>query len=446
MSKNTNQTIQTAQYNTTFAELGKRGPIDPIKGLNMVPSDAVRDYFGVPKEVYDKALNKCRSDLKTLGAKTMAAKVASEGLEIIETLPTGGYRVRLESGASWDMPVNIRLYYTAPAVARLGAELNAEEPKPKKRGRKPHVAADDARENVEVRTQTAPIMVEDERTEIRTQSAAIMDEIFGDIEDEPEAAEEAVTGGDAAIRVFTSPEFGRIRAVEINGEPWLVGKDVAEILGYERCTKAIVDRVDVEDRIMLDSKTQSQIGIELGQRGGWVINESGLYSLILSSKLPTAKQFKRWVTAEVLPALRKHGTYTVGSGRRQRTLPTNFSSALRMLADEVEYSTDLENQIEADRPKVQFANDVSGYDKTVSVGDFAKTLCKDGRIMGRNNFYAWMREQKIVDSRNIPYQSQIKAGHFEVIEVRKNGDFYPATRITGKGQLYLHRKFMAQYT
>ena len=95
----------------------------------------------------------------------------------------------------------------------------------------------------------------------------------------------------------------------IDGDPWFVGKDVAEVLGYERPTKAIVDRVDVEDRNMIDGKTQSQIGIELGQRGGWIINESGLYSLILSSKLDTAKDFKHWVTKEVLPSIRKTGAY-----------------------------------------------------------------------------------------------------------------------------------------
>lgn len=80
-------------------------------------------------------------------------------------------------------------------------------------------------------------------------------------------------------------------------------------LGYEKETKAVVDRVDEEDRRMIDGKTQSQFGIELGQRGGWIINESGLYSLILGSKLPRAKEFKRWVTSEVLPSIRKHGLY-----------------------------------------------------------------------------------------------------------------------------------------
>ena len=115
------------------------------------------------------------------------------------------------------------------------------------------------------------------------------------------------------VMVFTNAEFGSVRTIEIDNEPYFVGKDVAEILGYERPTKAIVDRVDEEDRKMVDSETQSQMGIKLGQRGGWLINESGLYSLILSSKLPTAKKFKRWLTSEVLPSIRKTGNYSNGN-------------------------------------------------------------------------------------------------------------------------------------
>lgn len=106
------------------------------------------------------------------------------------------------------------------------------------------------------------------------------------------------------LKIFENEQFGSIRTLKINGEPWFVGKDVAEILGYSNPSKALIDHVDDEDK--LNNETLSS----LGQRGGWLINESGLYSLILSSKLPTAKQFKRWVTSEVLPSIRKAGTYT----------------------------------------------------------------------------------------------------------------------------------------
>ena len=106
------------------------------------------------------------------------------------------------------------------------------------------------------------------------------------------------------IQIFNNPEFGEIRTLEIDNEPWFVGKDVATILGYQNASKALFDHVDDDDK--LNNETLSS----LGQRGGWLINESGMYSLILSSKLPSAKRFKHWVTSEVLPSIRKTGNYT----------------------------------------------------------------------------------------------------------------------------------------
>lgn len=109
------------------------------------------------------------------------------------------------------------------------------------------------------------------------------------------------------LQIFNNEEFGEVRSLVINNEPWFVGKDVAEALGYKDVNHAILDHVDEEDKV--NSKTQGQNAPELGQRGSWLINESGLYSLILSSKLPSAKKFKHWVTSEVLPTLRKTGSY-----------------------------------------------------------------------------------------------------------------------------------------
>lgn len=107
------------------------------------------------------------------------------------------------------------------------------------------------------------------------------------------------------LKVFNHPEFGDIRAIEIDGEPWMVGKDVAAALGYQNPSKALIDHVDDEDKLNNESLSS------LGQRGGWLINESGLYSLVLSSKLPGAKKFKRWVTHDVLPSIRKTGSYSI---------------------------------------------------------------------------------------------------------------------------------------
>ena len=130
------------------------------------------------------------------------------------------------------------------------------------------------------------------------------------------------------LRIFDSPEFGQVRTAMIGSEPYFAGKDVAEILGYADPNKAIAMHVDEDDK--LNDKTASS----LGQRGGWFINESGLYSLILSSKLPNAKKFKRWVTSEVLPAIRKTGTYTA---------PRTAAEWIRLLA---EGNADLTNRVE----------------------------------------------------------------------------------------------------
>ena len=136
-----------------------------------------------------------------------------------------------------------------------------------------------------------------------------------------------------AIKIFENEEFGSVRTMEINGEPYFVGKDVAEILGYANTSKALIDHVDDEDK--LNNETLSS----LGQRGGWLINESGLYSLILSSKLPNAKKFKRWVTSEILPAIRKTGGYLANSDMMVSTyfgnLPPEQQTLVKGLFDNI---------------------------------------------------------------------------------------------------------------
>ena len=124
------------------------------------------------------------------------------------------------------------------------------------------------------------------------------------------------------IQIFKNEQFGQIRMIMQGDEPWFVGKDVAEILGYTNPSKALADHVDEEDKLNNESLSS------LGQRGGWIINESGLYSLILSSKLETAKAFKRWVTAEVLPSIRKHGEYVSPRKAQQRLGEVNSAARI----------------------------------------------------------------------------------------------------------------------
>lgn len=145
------------------------------------------------------------------------------------------------------------------------------------------------------------------------------------------------------LQIFSNPEFGQVRTVEIEGEPWLVGKDVARALGYQNASKALFDHVDEEDKLNNESL------LSLGQRGGWLINESGLYSLVLSSKLPGAKKFKRWVTSEVLPTLRRQGTYTMQAPKSAMELLRLQSQAMFELDERVNVLEDkLENQMTID--------------------------------------------------------------------------------------------------
>ena len=211
------------------------------------------------------------------------------------------------------------------------------------------------------------------------------------------------------IRVFENQEFGKVRTVVINDEPWFVGKDVTSILGYTNASKALIDHVDSEDKLNNESLSS------LGQRGGWLINESGLYSLILSSKLPTAKKFKRWVTSEVLPSIRKNGGYIAG----QETLSDEelMAKALMVAQRTIENKN---KQIAEMKPKVDFYNDVTGSTDTIDIASVAKVLNIPN--MGRNKLFAFLREKNILNKRNEPYQCFVDKGYFRQVESKWEHD------------------------
>ena len=246
------------------------------------------------------------------------------------------------------------------------------------------------------------------------------------------------------IKIFNNPEFGKVRTMEINGEPYFVGKDVSEILGYSDTNKAIAMHVDDEDK--LNDKTASS----LGQRGGWLINESGLYSLILSSKLPKAKEFKRWVTSEVLPSIRKHGAYAVDELLNDPEFAIKTFTALK---EERERSKRLSEQIEADKPKVIFADSVSAAKSSILVGDLAKLLKQNGINIGQNRLFEWLRQKGYLikggSSKNMPTQKAAEMGLFEVkVSTVNNPDGSiretKTTKVTGKGQVYFVNKFLGR--
>lgn len=245
------------------------------------------------------------------------------------------------------------------------------------------------------------------------------------------------------LKIFTNPEFGEIRVVEINGEPWFVGKDVAQALGYTNHRKALADHVDAEDKRQEDGVTiRDSIGRE---QHPTIINESGVYSLILSSKLPTAKRFRRWVTSEVLPSIRKTGGYA---------LPKDYPSALRALADAEEQRMALEAESEQNKPKVLFANAVCASKTSILVGELAKLLKQNGVEIGQNRLFEWMRKNGYLIQRNgtdynMPTQKAMELGLFEIKEtVISHSDGHTSInktpKVTGKGQQYFVQKFLGE--
>ena len=181
------------------------------------------------------------------------------------------------------------------------------------------------------------------------------------------------------LKIFENEAFGKVRVIERNNEPWFVGKDVAEILGYVRPAEAIRKHVDTEDTLKQRTLTNG------GEQELLVINESGLYSLILSSKLPAAKQFKRWVTAEVLPAIRKTGGY-------QQTAPQG-KELLALAVLEAQKTIEEQNRaIDRMRPKEIFADAVSASKTSILIGDLAKLIKQNGVDIGEKRLFQWMRE------------------------------------------------------
>lgn len=238
-------------------------------------------------------------------------------------------------------------------------------------------------------------------------------------------------------------ENHEVRSLLINSEPWFVGKDVAEVLGYKNTKDALIKHVDSEDKEIL--KSQNAALENIPNRGMTIINESGLYSLVLSSKLPSAKKFKRWVTSEVLPALRKTGQHQVKELSGQELMAKALIEAQSVLAAK-------DKQIEEMKPKALFADAVATSHTSILVGELAKILKQNGIDMGQKRLFAWLREKGYLIKRqgtdyNMPTQKAMELGLFEIKEGSYvNGSGVNITtktpKITGKGQQYFINKFL----
>lgn len=214
------------------------------------------------------------------------------------------------------------------------------------------------------------------------------------------------------LQIFSNPDFGSIRTVIIDNEPWFVGKDVAEALGYAKARNAIATHVLEEDK--KDAPIQGDLG---GTQQMTVINESGLYALIFGSKLESAKRFKHWVTSEVLPPIRKNGGYIAN---QESLTPEQIVANALIVAQNIISQKD--KQIMEMKPKADFFDAVADSKTAISMNDVAKVLSIKG--MGRNNLFEFLRNEGILDKFNVPYQRYVDCGWFRVIEQKymRNGE------------------------
>lgn len=233
-------------------------------------------------------------------------------------------------------------------------------------------------------------------------------------------------------------ENHEVRSLLINGEPWFVGKDVAEVLGYKNQNDALSKHIDDEDKDTI--AIRDSIG---RNRDTPIINESGLYCLVLSSKLPSAKKFKRWVTSEVLPTLRKTGQYQVKELSGQELMAKALIEAQSVLAAK-------DKVIERMKPKALFADAVNDSETDILIGDLAKLIKQNGHDIGQKRLFTWMRDNgyliKSGSSRNMPTQRAMQLGLFRIKERTVNNPdgsvrITKTTKVTGKGQIYFVNKF-----
>ena len=245
-----------------------------------------------------------------------------------------------------------------------------------------------------------------------------------------------------AIQTFNF-ENEKVRTLIINDEPYFIGNDVSTVLGYSNYRKAVSEHVEDEDKL------RTQIRYAGQNRNMTVINESGLYSLILSSKLPKAKKFKHWITSEVLPAIRQHGAYMTEQKAFDVTNRNGLAELLQQAADQLR---DKDKQINEMKPKAIFADAVSTSSSTILIGQLAKILRGNGVNIGQNRLFAWLRENGYLIKKrgrlwNTPTQWAIDKGWFKVRE-RTSGNADGSVRttlttmVTGEGQQYFINKLL----
>lgn len=243
-------------------------------------------------------------------------------------------------------------------------------------------------------------------------------------------------------------EDKQVRTISKDGQPWFVAKDVCEILKHTNSRMAI-------SRLDEDEKGVSKVYTHGGEQEMTVINESGLYSLVITSNKPEAKQFKRWITHEVIPSIRKHGAYmTPDTIEKALTNPDFLIQLAYQLKEEQAKRILAETQIEMDKPKVLFADAVSTSHTAILIGELAKLLKQNGVDIGEKRLFTWLRENGYLISRkgtdyNAPTQRSMEMKLFKVKETAiTHSDGHvtvnKTTKVTGNGQQYFINKFLNQ--
>lgn len=247
------------------------------------------------------------------------------------------------------------------------------------------------------------------------------------------------------LKIFENKEFGKVRTITEKGEPLFIAADVCKALDIKNFTQA-VSRLDTDERSMLNIGRQGKTN---------VVNEYGLYNLVLASRKPEAKAFKRWITHEVIPAIRKHGGYlTPVKTEELLSDPDLIIQLATNLKEERAARSQVEQQLAVAKPKVLFADAVAASDSTILIGDLAKIIKQNGHAVGQQRMFKWLREHGYLIKRmgadyNSPTQKAMELGLFKIKETAiTHSDGHvtvsKTVKVTGKGQQYFIAKFEAK--
>jgi len=246
------------------------------------------------------------------------------------------------------------------------------------------------------------------------------------------------------IKIFENEEFGKVRTVIIDGEPWFVLADICKILEISN-SRMVAGRLDAEELMSVKLTSGGQ------RREMTAVSESGLYAVILRSDKPQAKPFRKWVTTEVLPTIRRTGGYVANEDMFiENYLPFLEEPYQGLFRLQMMAINQLNERIRHDQPLVEFANQVSNSENLIDMNAMAKLAIEENIPIGRNRLFRWLRENEILMSDNLPYQKYIDRGYFAVKEsVFETGSMtktYQQTFVTGKGQQFIIGKLRKEFS